>query len=145
MAVLRGFPSLSLHPEQAYWESSPFYFFIRLGLIFLSGAVLWFFAQKHPPSDMRGRSLISLFGLEALFVYIIHIVIVYGSKPYPTLVNVIGPRLNFLGCVIAFGGLAFAMYLLARVWNWMKTEHPRGLLWFKVLFATGMAAFFFLS
>jgi hypothetical protein len=140
-----GFSALATHAEASYWESSPYYFLIRLGIIFLVTSGLWLVADRGKDQQASTRSLLTLFGLEALFVYVVHIVAVYGSPPYPTLVNIIGRRLDFWECLGIFVLLALAMYGLALAWRWMKTDRPKQFALFKLGFAAAMLIFFFAS
>jgi len=66
-------------------------------------------------------SVIKLFGRESFFIYVFHLIIVYGSSvKFPSLINSIGPALNYLQCIGVFILVSVAMYIAALSWNNLK-------------------------
>ncbi len=100
-----------LYPEVSFWTSSPTFFFLRLGILVL--AVPLAYALSHV---WRGSAL-QEFGKASLFVYWIHVELVYGVPS-----AAIHRRLPFPVALVAFAAFALAMFGLVR----LKTRFPRG-------------------
>lgn len=93
-----------LYPESDFWTSSPTFFFIRLGLLLLgltAADVLSRFWRAAP---------LQQFGRASLFVYWVHVEMVYGVLSAP-----IHRRLPFTLAVIACAFFSVAMYGLVRL------------------------------
>lgn len=65
----------ALFPSATFWSSSPTFFFIRLGLVVASIPLAWLIGLSWGPLVTLGRS--------SLFVYWIHVEMVYGSLALP--------------------------------------------------------------
>jgi hypothetical protein len=112
----------SLYPTYDFWYTSPSYFLIRLGLLFILVPAVWRLGEWIGP---RVRPVLIL-GKESLLVYVLHLLVLYGS--------VINPRLSLVGLLPsglppgeAFGvflGLGVLMFLAATAWSWLKKGHP---------------------
>jgi uncharacterized membrane protein len=63
----------ALYPDTTFWTGSPTYFFVRLGVLItaIPLAYLW-------NAQFRGWSPLRDFGVASLFVYWIHVELVYG-------------------------------------------------------------------
>ena len=76
-----------LYEETSFWTSSPTFFFVRLGvlLVMLPIAYLWNADRKGPRRTFlfSGRSPLAEFGRSSLFVYWIHVEMVYGVLSAP--------------------------------------------------------------
>ncbi len=120
-----------------FWATSPNYFWIRLGILFLMLSGLWyaedFFAVK-------GRSIawmpkwLTILGVESLFVYIVHLVILFGwvINPDSNLQAWFSGNLNIIQSLLVFSGLTFIMVILSLGWNYLKKRHhvlAVGILW----------------
>ena len=70
-----------LHPGSAYWTTSASFFFLRLGLMIVALSLAWLWEQR--PSAGRRWSPIQLLGRTSLFVYWIHVELVYGLLSHP--------------------------------------------------------------
>ena len=100
-----------------FTEYSPAWFLLRFGilLLILYGITLYEESRKLSFSPTK------LFGRESFLVYTAHLVIVYGSTARnASLVERIGPTLNYLQCLGIFVLLALAMYAAAYVRNNLK-------------------------
>ena len=112
----------NLYPNHDFWRASPEFFFVRLGIIGLSLAGLWYYDQrKRPPAS----SLITLFGQESLLVYVLHLLVVYGYTYEWSFVRMFGPTLNYLECLGLFAALTISMYIVAYVWHRLKGWNMR--------------------
>ncbi len=92
-----------IYPVTSFWTSSPTFFFLRLGILIslLPIAYAW-------NTLFAGRSVLKEFGIASLFVYWIHVEMVYGVLSAP-----IHKQLPFGQAVAAFA--AFSVFLFALV------------------------------
>jgi uncharacterized membrane protein len=70
----------SIYPKAEFWHSSPTFFFIRLGVVALTVPCAWIVEVVQPPEWLR--PLVTL-GRSSLFVYWIHVEMVYGVIAEP--------------------------------------------------------------
>ena len=93
-----------IYPRASFWTSSPTFFFLRLGILVMS--VPCAFALSR---IWRGAAL-QEFGRASLFVYWIHVELVYGVLSAP-----IHRRLPFTFALAAFAAFTAAMFGLVRL------------------------------
>ena len=109
-----------IYANTNFWTSSPTFFFIRLGLNTALLPIAWWidrfhgFARQRWPSaftapDVPGRVVTTL-GRSSLFVYWIHVEMVYGVIALP-LRRVLPLELSLLGTVL----LCALLYRIVRV------------------------------
>lgn len=94
-----------LYPHTSFWTSSPTFFFLRLGLLIAALPVAYAWVSWVP-----GRSPIAEFGIASLFVYWIHVEMVYGSPSLP-----LHGRLSFAQALIAFVVFSLFLFWLVKV------------------------------
>jgi len=122
-ASLAGSFLPSIYAQSAFWTSSPAFFFLRVGvlLMLLTAACLW--AQR---STADRFSPLKQFGRTSLFVYWIHVEMVYGILSYPLHRN-----LSLPAAVVAFALFTLAMFglsvLKTRLVNRVSPGAKRGL------------------
>lgn len=108
-ALAAGGYALSLLPpiyrETSFWTSSPTFFMLRLGM--LVAAIPVAYAWMHA---FRGRSRIQELGIASLFVYWVHVEMVYGFLTWP-----IHRRLSFEQSLAAFVLFTMFLYWLVRM------------------------------
>jgi uncharacterized membrane protein len=108
-------PSLFAH--SSFWTSSPSFFFLRLGL--LVAAVPVAYAWERRPSVERRWSPLRLLGRTSLFIYWIHVEMVYGIVSTP-----LHGGLSLRGAWTALGVFCLFMVLCAiakeRTVRWWK-------------------------
>jgi uncharacterized membrane protein len=104
-ASLAGSFFPSIYPQSTFWTSSPSFFFLRIGvlLMLMTAACLW--AQR---STADRFSPLKQFGRTSLFVYWIHVEMVYGILSYPLHRN-----LSLPAAVVAFALFTLAMFGLS--------------------------------
>jgi uncharacterized membrane protein len=70
-----------LDPRSAFWTTSASFFCLRLGIMVVALALAWGWEQR--PGAGRRWSPLQLFGRTSLFVYWVHVELVYGliSRP----------------------------------------------------------------
>jgi hypothetical protein len=129
--------SIQSTPYYDFWYTSPNIFMIRFGgnLIFLY--LLWK-AEKKYNYKMK---VLGVFGLESLTVYIVHLLIVYGSVLGVGLPYYVGTDLGWVEMFVVFFAVSAAMLALALIWNFTKRKLP---LFAKiVLFSTWLYFFYY--
>jgi uncharacterized membrane protein len=97
-----------IYPSVSFWTSSPTFFCLRVGLLAL-GIGAAFFWEHRPWTHGSGGPMV-LLGASSLFVYWIHVEMVYGvlSAPLRRQLPIGGAFAGFL----AFSGLMLAVVLV---------------------------------
>jgi uncharacterized membrane protein len=74
----------SIYPRSEFWTSSPAFFFIRVGVLVLLVTVAYWWARAPWRHKVSRWSFLEEFGRSSLFVYWIHVEMVYGffSRPW---------------------------------------------------------------
>ena len=93
-----------LYPHTSFWTSSPTFFFLRVGILLMSIAAAFAMSRVW-----RGLAL-QEFGRASLFVYWIHVELVYGVFSAP-----IHRSLPFRLAVVAFAAFTLMMFGLVRL------------------------------
>jgi uncharacterized membrane protein len=70
----------SIYPSSSFWHDSPTFFFIRLGLVALLVPATWVMSQVLPAAVQQP---LNTFGRSSLFVYWIHVEMVFGVIAEP--------------------------------------------------------------
>jgi uncharacterized membrane protein len=97
-----------------FWTSSPAFFFLRLGILLLAVPVALAIRAAWP-----GRSRIEEFGIASLFVYWIHIEIVYGLLTLP-----MHRSLTLAQVAVGFVVFTLLMYGLVMLRNRLVSGPP---------------------
>ena len=93
-----------IYPETSFWTSSPTFFFLRLGvLLLLMAGTYWL-------SRFWRFEALQEFGRSSLFIYWVHVELVYGVLSAP-----IHRRLPFPVAIAAFITFTVAMFGLVRL------------------------------
>lgn len=119
LIALAGYGASFLPPiyeETSFWTSSPTFFFLRLGLLIAALPLAYAWTAWRP-----GRSRIVEFGIASLFVYWIHVEMVYGVPSLP-----IHRRLTFGQAIVAFVLFSFFLFWLVKVKDRLVSR-PSGL------------------
>jgi uncharacterized membrane protein len=95
-----------LHPRSAFWTTSASFFCLRLGLMIVALSLAW--AWEHRPSAGRRWSPIQLLGRTSLFVYWVHVELVYGLISRP-----LHGAFSVWVAWVALGGVCLLMVWLA--------------------------------
>ena len=110
-----------LYPAYNYWFTSPNYFFVRAGSLMIIVSAFWYSANNiqriHPVTTVLGR--------ESLFVYVLHLVVLYGTAANTewNLRSILGTHLNLFQSAEVSLVMVIAMVLAAFVWNQLKQKH----------------------
>ena len=105
-----------IYAVSSFWTSSPTFFFIRLGIItsLVPLAYLW---SRIVPGE-TATSPIRVMGVESLFVYWIHVEMVYGVLSTP-----LHRRLTFEAALAAMAAFTCFLYVLVKLkqrWSWRR-------------------------
>jgi uncharacterized membrane protein len=110
---------VSLYPPQDYWKTSPNFFLIRIAVVLLV-TVGFFYVRKIP--DIVMRQLIVL-GQASLFVYVSHVVTVYGSAANEGLTHLVGRSLSYSQSLAVALAVLLSTLLFVHVWNHVRMRH----------------------
>ena len=94
----------SIYQQSSFWTSSPTYFAIRAGILLGMVSAIYALARVLEPRGVLMRPLARL-GRDSLFVYWIHVELVYGYATWP-----IRHRLPIVGTFIAYGLFTALVY-----------------------------------
>jgi uncharacterized membrane protein len=94
----------SIYRQSSFWTSSPTYFAIRVGVLLATVSALYALAQDLEARGVLMRPLARL-GRDSLFVYWIHVELVYGYATWP-----IHHRLPVVGTLVAYGLFTALIY-----------------------------------
>ena len=123
-----------VYPAHDFWKTNPAMFFIRMSVVSIIASVFFLTEDfiKTPPR------IPLLMGRESLFIYIVHLLIVYGSVLNRGLSQWIGPTLNVVQSLGMFALVLAAITLITVLWGELKTRHESTARWIR----TGGAAVF---
>jgi hypothetical protein len=111
----------SPYARTEFWSTSPAFFFLRAGIL-VSAVGLMYFQQSAAPLTALGRARpMQRFGRSSLFVYWIHVEIVYGVASAP-----LHQRLSIPQALAAFALFSLLMFGLVVVKDWLKARWKRG-------------------
>jgi len=125
-------------PEYNFWNTSPNYFWIRLGVLFVLLASLWLFESlvvHREVVDVWMPKWLIVLGVESFVVYIAHLVVLYGWVVNPEFNMTVwwGLRLSTAPTIAVLVGFTLLMIALSQLWHYVKRRHPvlmRGVYWF---------------
>jgi len=127
----------SLYGPHDYWNTSPAYFFIRLGMVLILMAGVFFLDQSIRRSErLPGwppRWLQTL-GMESFFAYILHLLLIFGwiTNPFFNIEAFWSHSLPVTLTIGMYCALAAVITLATAAWHIIKHDHTlvhRGLLW----------------
>jgi uncharacterized membrane protein len=95
-------------PHSTYWFSSSSWFLMRLGVMTVMLALAWLWMQR--PTSQRWSPMV-VFGQTSLFVYWVHVEVVYGFPTYP-----IRHAFSIAGALTAYALFTGIMLALAILW-----------------------------
>lgn len=94
----------SIYAQSSFWTSSPTYFAIRIGVMMAAFAALYAVEQAANRFGVAFTAL-ERFGRRSLFVYWIHVELVYGYATWP-----LRGRLPLWGVSVAYAAFTALMY-----------------------------------
>lgn len=149
--------------EHYFWKTSPFFFLMRLGMVLTVFALLCLAEQLHgdagrilhrpalasalasapasAPTTRQRLSLLQLIGQESLIIYIVHLMVLYGSPMHRSLDQRWRQSLNLPQTLLVFVALFAGCVSVAMLWSRLRRRHPRGLRKFGYFLAIGLLIF----
>ncbi|MFN7978134.1 MAG: heparan-alpha-glucosaminide N-acetyltransferase domain-containing protein [Vicinamibacterales bacterium] len=112
-------PSIYAPGVSTFWGPSPTFFFIRLGIVTAFLPLCWLLRRAMPA---RVASLLATLGASSLFVYWVHVELVYGG-----IAILIKRHLPFELTLVATAVVAYGMARLvpvAKAWVARRDERP---------------------
>jgi acyltransferase len=110
---------IDLYPTYDAWRTGPAMFLIRLSVVLLV-TTGFFFLRRPPP--LVARNLVTL-GQASLLVYVVHLIVVYGSAANEGLMQIVGQRLWVSGALVVAFSVLLSMLLVVHAWRYIKAEH----------------------
>ncbi|MGB8221964.1 MAG: hypothetical protein WCF10_05215, partial [Polyangiales bacterium] len=118
--------------EQDYWKTSPIFFLTRLGLVLLGFAALcaleslWSRWQPRTIASrhMNAKGLLQRVGQETLVIYVIHLLVLYGSPISPGLNTLVGGALNLEATSIVAALVLLVSTTVALLWSYGRRRWP---------------------
>jgi uncharacterized membrane protein len=108
----------AIYANSSFWTSSPTFFFLRTGVLIVLTASAWWWRRPGWSGGAPAKSPLEVFGRSSLFVYWIHVEMVYGVLSWP-----LHKRLSLAGSLVAC--LMFSLFLYALVLKNRFLTRPR--------------------
>ncbi len=105
-----------------WWQGSPQHTFFRLGGTVMTFSILYLIEDFY--KNRKIGDVMRLCGQESLFVYVFHLMIVYGSVVNFGLRQFVGNNVNWYGVFLMTLTLCAVNYWLAYIWNGFKGKSP---------------------
>jgi uncharacterized membrane protein len=110
-----------LDPRSRFWTTSASFFFIRLGLMVAAVGVAYLWEQRPALRTGRRWSPLQVLGRSSLFIYWIHVEMVYGLVSLP-----LHGAFSLAGAWTAFGVFCLLMLAAAAAKERMAGKFNRG-------------------
>jgi uncharacterized membrane protein len=104
----------SIYRSSNFWTTSPTFFFIRLGILIASVALAYVWDRLRGPDRW---SPLQQFGRTSLFIYWIHVEMVYGGLSAP-----LHKRLSLPQALIATALFTFFLFGLSLLKTWLAAK-----------------------
>ena len=92
----------------------------QLGVITSLMGFCWYLERWGLARRLKGAFFLSE---ESLIVYVVHLLIVYGSVLAPGMATIIGHKLRLPGLILAFIGVAAVTSAFTWGWHWLKKRN----------------------
>jgi hypothetical protein len=111
-----------------FWTTAPSFFWMRLGLLLMGMGALWLLENSvvgRPAERMVMPRWLTTLGIESLFVYIVHLLLLYGSVLNPSMnMSVwLGRNMSPLEAGVWVVPFVVVSVLAARWWHRLKKRH----------------------
>ncbi len=111
-----------LYPTYDYWGFSPSFVLLRMGLVLLLCAGMFFYERIRGVSP---RSVVTLVGRESLLVYAVHLLLIYGNFGTFNFHDRVKNSFGYPEAILTIIVLWILMYFLALGWSRMKRGDVR--------------------
>ena len=128
-----------IYPSHDFWKTNPLVVFGKTSVITMLMVLLFFIEQKiHIKSKIP-----TIIGSESLFIYVIHLIIIYGSVLNVGLKYFFDGKLNITYSLIVFLILLITLTWFAIVWHNGKIKYKKEFLYIRII-SLILFLFFFL-
>lgn len=110
-----------IYPVHDIWKSSPLIFLARLGFVIVVTSSIFFAEHSYKLKPQIPQ----IMGRESLFIYVVHLVILYGSVMNKGLQHVFLPSLSVVQSSLVFLLLFFAIVGFTYGWYQFKIHYKR--------------------
>ncbi|MFA6468694.1 MAG: heparan-alpha-glucosaminide N-acetyltransferase domain-containing protein [Bacteroidota bacterium] len=110
-----------MYPLHDVWKVNPLIIAARLGFVLLVTSAVFF--AEH--SFKITSKIPQIIGRESLFIYVLHLIILYGSVMNKGLQHLILPTLSVMEALAAFIIIFFGIASFTFGWYRMKKQFPR--------------------
>jgi hypothetical protein len=119
---------VALHEGADFWTTAPSFFWMRLGLLLVGMGALWFVEDRVVETAAERYVMprwLTTLGVESLFVYIAHLLILYGSvlNPAFNLTGWLGRDLAPFTSALLVVPFVLISAVAARWWHVVKKRH----------------------
>jgi acyltransferase len=114
-----GFLPWTVYPVHDFWKTNPGMLAVRAGVVMAVVTAL-LRLQRFPP---KASAVAMLLGQSSLFVYVAHLIVVYGSVANPGLAHVLGQDLSISGAIAVALGVLVVMTGLAFVFRFLRGSY----------------------
>ena len=118
-AILANIP-FHLYPPHDFWKVNPLMILARIGFVLLVTSAVFF--AEH--SFHLTSPLPSILGRESLFIYILHLIILYGSVVNNGLQQIVLPTLSVGWSFVSFVSLFLVLTAITVLWSRLKRWSP---------------------
>jgi hypothetical protein len=119
LAILAMRLGFNFYPQHDFWKSDPSIVFLRLGVVSVFSAGV-FFVEHSLRMPLRVPLIM---GKESLFVYVVHLLIVYGSVLGAGLNQVVGATLSAGQALGVFVLVLAVTMVLTVLWYDLNSKH----------------------
>lgn len=139
-----------IFPQPVVWRANPLVFMMRLGTLLLFLVLLFELERRL---RQRGRltapagptlAAVMMMAQETLSIYVLHLVILYGSVVNKGMLSVWGRRLGIVEAILFFLVLFVLLRYFASAWHHIK-QHRAGWLRLAQVSATLLFLFYFFT
>ena len=116
IGIVVSFISLNLFPAHDYWKVNPPLNLFRSGILLVVTGTLFFLDRAY----RIPFSFPTVIGRESLTIYVVHLMIIYGSVINPGLGLNWRGRLDISEALLVFGSVSVIVFTLAYSWNHLK-------------------------
>ncbi len=102
-------------PYYDFWRTSPNIFFIKFGIVLI---LLFVFSELSKRFNYQMK-IFSVFGQESLFIYVAHLLMIYGTGFY-TLQTNMGRSLNWLELFAVYFLMIVLLLFMGKGWSRLK-------------------------
>ncbi len=140
-AVLIEPVAARLYPVYDYWLFSPTFVLLRLAIVIVLCALMFFYERRF---GVSGRSAVTLIGRESLLVYAVHLFLIYGNFGPFNFSKSVRQSFGYVEAAVASVILIVLMYGLALFWDHLRKQQ---FVWKRrvelVVLVSFLAVFFF--